>query len=148
LDFLKEASADNSARTCVFCGQELGAKAEFLVSLYFAFFKGGYEQLQKEIISATDYFKGLNIEAILEKISGDLKAKDLDVALNDSKILELVELKKEFEKELDKKRDLNYSGNFDSFDRLKSGIEQICKDLKELEQNKLNISSTKSIVEL
>ncbi len=122
LDFLKEAFADGSTRACVFCGQELGKKAESLVGLYSAFFKGGYEQLQNEIILVTDYFKGLNIEAILEKISADLKAKDLDVGLGDNKILEIVGLKKQFEKELDKKRDLNYSINFDTFDSLKSGI--------------------------
>lgn len=105
LDFLKETLADGSTRICVFCGQELGTKAESLISLYFAYFKGGYEQLQIEVNSAIDYFKGINFEATLEKIAADLRAKDLDVGLDDIKITELADLKKQFEKELEKKRD-------------------------------------------
>jgi len=145
LDFLKEAHADGSPRTCVFCGQDLGAKAESLVAIYSAFFKGGYEQLQNEVNKAIDYFKGINFEATLEKIATDLRAKDLDIGLSDEKIAELAELKKQFEKELDKKRDLNYAVNFDTFDRLKIGLEKIKADLEELEQKKLNIPSPKTV---
>ena len=148
LDFLKEKPEDGSSRACVFCGQELGKDAESLISVYSAFFKGGYEVLQKEVANAIDYFKGVNIEAILEKIATDLKAKDLDIGLSDIKITELSGQKKEFEKELDKKRDLNYSVNFDSFDRLKVSIEKIKNDLEELEKNKLNIVSPKTIQQL
>src|SRR3989344_5434836 len=135
LDFIKEKPANGTPRNCIFCGQELGAKAESLITLYSAYFKGGYEQLQIEVNNAIDYFKGINFEATLEKIAADLRAKDLDIGLNESKIAELAELKKQFEKELDKKRDLNYAINFDSFDRLKAGIEKIKTDLEELETN-------------
>lgn len=145
LDFLKEKPADGKSRICVFCGQELDENAESLVSLYSAYFKGGYEQLQNEVSKAVDYFKGINFEATLEKISADLRARDLDIGLSDNKISELAELKKQFEKELDKKRDLNYAINFDSFDRLKFDIEKIKSDLEELEQKKLNISSLKTV---
>ena len=145
LDFLKEAPVDGSKRTCVFCGQELEAKAESLISLYSAFFKGGYEQLQIEVNDAIDYFRSINFEATLEKIAADLRAKDLDIGLDEAKITELSELKKQFEKELDKKRDLNYAINFDTFDRLKAGIEKIKTDLEELEEKKLNIPSPKTI---
>lgn len=145
LDFLKEAPAGGSTRTCIFCGQELGAKAVSLISLYSAYFKGGYEQLQIEVNNAIDYFKGTNFEAILEKIAADLRAKNLDIGLDEGKIAELAELKKQFEKELDKKRDLNYTINFDTFDRLKVGIEKVKTNLEELEQKKLNIPSSKTV---
>ena len=145
LDFLKEKPSDGTPRTCVFCGQELGANAEFLVSLYSAYFKGGYEELQNEINKAIDYFKGINFEATLEKIAADLRAKDLDIGLSDSKISELADLKKQFEKELGKKRDLNYVINFDTFDRLRVGIEKTKSDLEEWEQKKLNIPSPKTV---
>ena len=148
LDFIKEKPANGTPRNCIFCGQELGAKAESLITLYSAYFKGGYEQLQIEVNNAIDYFKGINFEATLEKIAADLRAKDLDIGLNESKIAELAELKKQFEKELDKKRDLNYAINFDSFDRLKAGIEKIKTDLEELEQKKLNIPSPKTVFAL
>lgn len=148
LDFLKETPTDGSTRTCVFCGQELGTKAESLISLYFAYFKGGYKQLQIEVNSAIDYFKGINFEAMLEKIAADLRAKDLDIGLDDNKITELADLKKQFDKELEKKRDLNYVINFDSFDRLKVGIEKIKTGLEELEQKKLNIPSPKTVFTL
>lgn len=148
LDFLKAKPTDGNLRTCIFCGQELGTNAESLISLYSAYFKGGYEQLQIEMNNAIDYFKGINFEATLEKIAADLRAKDLDVGLGDTKITELVDLKKQFEKELEKKRDLNYAINFDSFDRLKNGIEKIKSDLEELEQKKLNIPSPKTVVAL
>lgn len=148
LDFLKEKPADGTPRTCIFCGQELGANAESLLSLYSAYFKGGYEQLQIEMNNAIDYFKGINFEATLEKIAADLRAKDLDIGLDDTKITELADLKKQFGKELERKRDLNYAINFDSFDRLKTGIEKIKSDLEELEQKKLNIPSPKTVLAL
>lgn len=148
LEFLKEKPTDGSLRTCVFCGQELGITAEQLIGVYSAFFKGGYEALQNEITNVTTYFKGVNVEAILEKISADLKTKDLDIGLDDTKIADLTKLKSDFEKELDKKRDLNYTINFDVFDRLKAGIEKIKSDLEELEQKKLNVVSPKTISQL
>ena len=74
-----------------------------------------------------------------------MRAKELDVGLSDEKIAELAELKKQFEKELDKKRDLNYAINFDTFDRLKTGLEKIKTDLEDLEQKKLNIPSPKTV---
>ena len=144
LELLKAKPSDGTPRTCVFCGQELGANAESLVSHYSAYFKGGYEELQNEMNKAIDYFKGINFEATLEKISADLRAKDLDIGLTDSKISELADLQKQFEKELDKKRDLNYVIDFDTFDRLKVGIEKIKSDLEKLEQNKLNMPSPKT----
>lgn len=148
LDFIKEKPADGTPRTCVFCGQELSANAESLISLYSAYFKGGYEQLQIEVNKAIDYFKGINFEATFEKVAADLRVKDLDIGLDESKIAELVDLKKQFEKELDKKRDLNYAINFDAFDRLKTGIEKVKADLEELEQKKLNIPSPKTVLAL
>ena len=148
LDFLKAKTSDGTPRTCVFCGQELGANAECLVSLYSAYFKGGYEQLQNEINKAIDYFNGINFEATLEKIAADLRAKNLDIGLSDSKISELADLKKKFEKELKKKRDLNYVIDFDTFDRLRLEIEKIKSDLEELEQTKLNIPLPKSVSDL
>ena len=144
LELLKAKPSDGTPRTCVFCGQELGANAESLVSHYSAYFKGGYEELQNEMNKAIDYFKGINFEATLEKISADLRAKELDIGLTDSKISELADLQKQFEKELDKKRDLNYVIDFDTFDRLKVGIEKIKSDLEKLEQNKLNMPSPKT----
>lgn len=148
LDFLKDKPADDAQRVCIFCGQELGANAESLVSLYSAYFKGGYGQLQNEMINATDYFKGINFEATLEKIAADLRSKDLDIGLSDTKITELADLKKQFEKELEKKRDLNYAINFESFDSLKIGIEKIKSNLEELEQKKLNVPSPKTVLAL
>ena len=144
LDLLKAKPSDGTPRTCVFCGQELGAHAESLVSHYSAYFKGGYEELQNEMNKAIEYFKGINFEATLEKISADLRAKELDIGLANSKISELADLQKQFEKELDKKRDLNYVIDFDTFDRLKVGIEKIKSDLEKLEQNKLNMPSPKT----
>ena len=129
-------------------GKKLGENAESLVSLYSEYFKGGYEDLQNEMNNAIDYFKGINIEATLEKIAADLRAKDLDIGLTDSIISELAGLKKQFEKELDKKRDLNYVVNFDTFEHLKAGIETIKSDLAELEQSKLNIPSPKTVLAL
>ena len=144
LDLLKAKPSDGTPRTCVFCGQELGANAESLVSHYSAYFKGGYEELQNEMNKAIEYFKGINFEATLEKISADLRAKELDIGLANSKISELADLQRQFEKELDKKRDLNYVIDFDTFDRLKVGIEKIKSDLEKLEQNKLNMPSPKT----
>ena len=148
LSFLKEKPVDGSPRVCVFCGQGLGADAERLVSIYSKFFKGGYEQLQNEINNAIDYFKSVNIEAILGKISTDLRVKDLDIGFDDAKTAELVDFKKKFEKELNKKRDLNYAVNFNSFDQLKTGVEKIKADLEDLEQKKLYIPSPKTLAQL
>lgn len=148
LDFLKEPLADGSSRICVFCGQELGTKAESLISHFSRFFKAGYEELQSEVNKAVDYFKGVNLEAMFEKIASDLRAKDLDIGLDENSIAELAELKVKFERELDKKRDLNYSIDFDAFDRLKVRVEKIKADLEELEQSKLNVPSLKTISEL
>ena len=148
LGFIKERPKDGSPRVCVFCSQELGADAEELVSIYSKFFKGGYEQLQNEINNAIDYFKSVNIEAILGKISTDLGVKDLDIGFDDAKTVELAGFKKKFEKELNKKRDLNYMVNFNSFDQLKVGVERIRADLKELEQKKLYIPSPKTLAQL
>lgn len=148
VSFMKERSADDSKRVCVFCGQKLEDKAESLLGLYLAFFKGGYVQLQKEIGGAIDYLKGVNVEAILGKIASDLKAKELDIGLSEIRISELANLKKEFEKELDKKRDLNYSINFETFDRLRAEVEQIKADLEELEKKKINIPSPNPLSDL
>jgi len=148
LDFLKDKPADGTPRICIFCGQELGANAESLISLYSAYFKGGYEQLQIEINNAIDYFKGTNFEATLGNVAADLRAKDLDIGLNDTKITEIIDLKKQFEKELEKKHDLNYTINFDSFDRLKTGIEEIKSNLENLERKKLNNPSPKTMLTL
>jgi wobble nucleotide-excising tRNase len=149
LEFLKEKPTDGNKRTCVFCGQELEVIAESLINHYSAFFKGGYEQLQIEISKAIDYFKGVNLEAILEKIAVGLKAKGLAISsLDESTIGLLTDLKKRFEKELDRKRDLNYSVDFNTFDSLKAGVEQIEKDLEELEQKKINIPSPKPLSDL
>ena len=148
LNFLKEKTAENPQRVCVFCGQELGEKSEALISLYSAFFRGGYEQLQKEINAEINNFKGINLEAVLEKIALDLRVKDLEIGLSEVVIRELVELKIQFEQELEKKRDLNHAINFDTFDRLCTGVEQIKKDLQELLQKKINVPSPKTIAEL
>lgn len=145
LDFLKDKPANGAPRTCVFCGQNLSASAESLIALYSAYFKKEYEQLQIEINKAIDYFKELNIEATIGRIASDLRAKDLDIGLDDTKIRELSDLKQQFEKELEKKRDLNYAINFESFDCLKNSIEKIKSDLKELEKKKLNIPSLKTV---
>ena len=148
LDLLKAKPSDGTPRTCVFCGQELGANAESLVSHYSAYFKGGYEELQNEMNKAVDYFREINFEATLARISADLRAKKLDIGLANSKISELADLQKQFETELDKKRDLNYVIDFDTFDRLKVGIEKIKSDLEKLEQNKLNMPSPKTVLAL
>ena len=148
VDLLKATTPDGLPRSCVFCGQQLDQNAEKLISIYSAFFKGGYEDLQKEIVKETDYFKEVNVEALLEKILADLKSKDLDVGLGDVKIAELAKWKKEFEKELDKKRDLNYAVNFDSFDCLQLGIEKIKNDLEDLEEKKLNVTPSKDVSQL
>ena len=148
LDFLKVKPSDGTPRTCVFCGQELGANAESLVSHYSAYFKGGYEELQNEMNKAVDDFKGINFEAKLVKISADMRAKELDIGLTNSKISELADLQKQFEKELDKKRDLNYVIDFDTFDRLRAGIAKIKSDLEKLEQNELNMPSPKTVLAL
>ena len=148
LDFLQEKPEDESSRSCVFCGQELSKSAEELISVYSSFFKGGYEDLQNEVIKVADYFRSINVEAVLEKITADLKAKDLDIGLTDTEIAEFSELKKEFEKELEKKRDLNYPISFNSFDLLKTGIEKIKSDLEELEQKKLNVVPPKTVAQL
>lgn len=146
LGFLKDKPVDGSQRSCTFCGQKMDKGAESLVELYSAYFKGGYKDLQDEIARETTYFKRLNIEAMLEKINIDLKAKNLSIGLDDAKISEISELKKEFEDELEKKRDLNYQIDFDSFDRLKEAVEQIATDLKLLQTTKLDISSPKTMV--
>ena len=149
LEFLKENPTDDNKRSCVFCGQELEVIAESLINHYSDFFKGGYEQLQIEISKAIDYFKGVNLEAILEKIAVGLKAKGIAISsLNESTIGSLIDLKKRFEKELGRKRDLNYSVDFNTFDSLKAGVEQIKKDLEELEQKKINIPSPKPLLDL
>ena len=145
LDLLKSKPSDGTPRTCIFCGQELGKNAEHLVSVYSAYFKGGYEELQNEINEAIGCFKEMNFEATLGKISADLRAKELDIGLTNTRVSELVEFQKQFEKELDKKRDLNYVIDFDTFDRLKSGVEKIEADLEKLEQEKLNVPSPKTV---
>lgn len=147
LCFLKNKT-ENTKRSCVFCGQELGEDAESLISVYSTFFKGGYQELQNEVNNVIDYFKNLNIEVTLEKISADLRAKGLDIGLNETNISSLGALKKEFEQELDKKRDLNYVVNFTSFESLKIGLEKIRTDLERLEQKKLNIKSVKTLLQL
>ena len=139
LSFLKVKPSDDSKRTCVFCGQTLDTKAESLIGIYAAFFKGGYEQLQTEIGRSIDYFKRLNIEAILIKIASDLKGKDIDISLTDEKIIDIKNLKANFQLELDKKRDLNYGITFTDFDKLKTELEAIKSVLDELEKQKLNL---------
>lgn len=145
LNFLKEKPVDMSARTCIFCGQELNIVAEKLISIYKAFFTGGYERLQFEINKVVDYFKSYNLEATLEKIAGDLKSRGLSIGLDSEKIIELAALKNNFEKELYKKRDLNYIINFESFDSLKESVELYKNKLIDLEQKKLGMVSQKGI---
>ena len=148
LSFLKTKPTDGSKRSCVFCGQELGVEAEKLIDIYSAFFKGGYEQLQSEINRAIDSFKQINIEAVVTKIASDLKTRNLDIGLTDEKILELTNLKINFESELDKKRDLNYSVVFTDFDSLKVEIDRLKTDLEKIEREKLNVVSPKSLPDL
>lgn len=148
LNFLKNKPIDGSKRHCVFCGQELGVIAESLVDLYSAFFKGGYEELQNEINRAVEYFKSFNLESLLTKIASDLKTKEIDIGIDNSKIAELSELKNQFEKELEKKRDLNYAINFNAFDYLQDNIGQIKQKLDDVEKTKINITSPKTFQEL
>jgi len=148
LDFLKDISPDVNSRSCVFCGQELGEKAENLISIYTKYFKDGYNDLQKEIIQTIEDFKNLNLAVLLTKLSADLKSKNLDIGLDESKIEVLQKYKKDFEKELYKKRDLNYPINFTTFDKLKDEIDNLKKALEELQKNKINITAKKSISEL
>lgn len=85
---------------------------------------------------------------MLGKIVSDSKARNLDVGLDEETIMELVGFKKTFEKELDKKRDLNYIIDFTSFDSLQSGIERIKIALMNIEKTKIDISPIKTIQEL
>lgn len=147
LDLLKEKQ-EESLRSCVFCGQELNTDAENLISIYSSFFKGGYAVLQKEVADDVTYFRNINVEALLEKIASDLKARNLDINLDEARIAELVALKRSFEAELDKKRDLNYPVDFTSFDALKAGLEDVKSALENLEKTKINIASPKNISQL
>lgn len=148
LSFLKTKPSDGSDRACVFCGQPLDSKAESLIGVYAGFFKGGYEQLQTEIGKSIDYFKRLNIEAILTKISSDLKGKDIEIGLTEEKISEINDLKANFQLELDKKRDLNYVITFTDFEKLKIELELTKSALDELEKRKLNVASPRSLADL
>ncbi|KKP68450.1 MAG: hypothetical protein UR68_C0016G0010 [Candidatus Roizmanbacteria bacterium GW2011_GWA2_35_19] len=148
LSFLKAKQIDGKNRSCVFCGQELGVNAEKLIDIYSDFFKGGYKELQGEISVAIDSFKRVNIEALVTKIASDLKTRDLDIGLTDEKVSEIKELKISFESELDKKRDLNYSVIFTDFDKLKIEIDRIKGELEEIERERLNIVSPKSLLDL
>lgn len=147
LSFLKIRSKDGSNRKCVFCGQELNQKAETLIGIYSKFFQGGYEQLQNEINRTIDYFKELNLEVILEKIKNDLSIKGVNIGLDQKQILNLVLLKNQINKELEKKRNLNYSMNFSQFDNFESEIEKLKKNLQII-QSKLIKPSLKSITDL
>ena len=84
LGLLKAKPGDGTPRACVFCGQELEENAEHLVSLYSAYFKGGYAQLQNTMNKAIDYFKRLNFEATLEKIAADLRVKGIGYWFDES----------------------------------------------------------------
>lgn len=148
LSFLKDKPTNGKMRACVFCGQELGNDAEKLIEIYSKFFKGGYEQLQNDVSQTIDIFKKVNIEALVTKIASDLSTRDLDIELTDQKILELKELKVNFEEELDKKRDLNYTIDFTNFDKLKTEIDQIKKKLEKIQKEKLDTVSSKSIPDL
>lgn len=148
LDLLKAKPIDGAKRVCVFCGQDLEKDSEDLIKLYSEFFRGGYEQLQNEIVRSIDYFKNINIEAILTKIIASLKSIDVDIEFDDVVIEKISELKKEFEEELSKKRDLNYVINFNSFDNLQTLITQIKKSLENIERTKINITPLKNLSEL
>jgi wobble nucleotide-excising tRNase len=148
LSFLKTKPADGTRRSCVFCGQELGNEAETLIGLYSAFFKGGYEELQDKINRAIDSFNQINVEAFVTKIASDLKSRDLDIGLTDEKISELTGLKNRFESELVKKRDLNYTVIFTDFDNLKIAIDQFKEKLEDIQQQRLNVASPKSLIDL
>ncbi len=147
LEFLKKKSSDEKIRSCVFCGQLLGEEAEALISMYAKFFKGGYAELQDEINKAIGYFKGLNIESLLIKISTELKNKDIDISLDEKKINELSTLKNAFEVELNKKRDLNYKINFDSFEHLKTALSEISQSLENIKE-KVETSPSQSLDQL
>ncbi len=148
LDFLKEKPIDGSKRTCVLCGQKLEDRAEFLISLYAKFFKGGYKNLQVEIEKSIASFRRINIGVALEKIRNELKDKGLDIGLDEQKIGELSNLKRKFEDELNNKKDLNYVVNFDTFDLLESEIKKIQTTLEDLERKRINIPSIKTILQL
>jgi wobble nucleotide-excising tRNase len=148
LNLLKEKPSGEASRSCVFCGQSMGQSAEKLISSYSAFFKGGYRELQRQIFEDVDYFKDLNLEVILQNIASYLENVGLDVSLSSEKIAELVGFKKEFEKELDKKRDLNYKIDFTAFDCLETEIKQVVSNLLKLEQEKVNVTSQKNIATL
>lgn len=143
LSFIKEKPESGVKRVCVFCGQDMGKEAENLIDLYGKFFKGGYEQLQEEISQSIEYFKRLNIETIISRIDSDLKTRDLDIGLSEDKIKEISEKKSGFEKELELKKDLNYSINFTFFDYLKNEISEIKDKLEDLEQKKIKSQSFK-----
>lgn len=145
--FLKAPPKDGLRRKCVFCGQELNQKAETLIGIYSKFFKGGYEQLQTEINQAIDYFKDLNLEVTLEKIKNDLEIKEIDIGLNQKQISNLALLKNQINKELEKKRNLNYSMNFNQFNKLESEIKKLKKNLEEI-KSKLLKPSLKSLTDL
>lgn len=148
LDFLHEKSADNTSRSCVFCGQVLGDEAEKLIDVYASYFKGGYADLQKEVSEATEYFTNMNLEAGLNQIATDLKSKDIEIGLTEEKVREHVQQKKNFEEELKKKRDLNYVINFSDFDTLKSSIDGYKEALEEIQRTKLNAPSPKTLAVL
>lgn len=143
VDYLKtKAGVEN--RSCVFCGQELGVDAEKLIATYSAYFKGGYATLQKEMQEAIEYFTTLNLEAGLSKISVDLTAKGIDIGLTEAKVTELAGLKKDLEKELVKKTDLNYKINFASFDALNTTITSFKEALEDIKVTRLDIPSVKT----
>jgi len=145
LDFLPQKTKEGGVRSCVFCSQELGEDAEKLLETYSSFFKGGYADLQKVVEEENEYFKELNIEAGLGAIASDLKSKDLDVGLSEEKVKLLVKYKKDFETELESKRDLNYEINFEAFDSLKKEIDEIKDKLENIQETKLNVKSLKTI---
>lgn len=147
LSFLKTLHKDGLPRNCVFCGQELKQKAETLINSYSKFFKGGYEELQNEMNEKIDYFKKLNLEAILEKIRHDLIVNDIDMGLDQNKVSSVALLKNQFERELDKKRDLNYFINFNSFNKLEAEIVKIKRCLETL-KTKLIKPSLKLLADL
>jgi wobble nucleotide-excising tRNase len=144
LFFLKERPDPDDKRVCVFCGQELGDKAEKLIEIYAKFFKGGYEQLQGEINLTAEYFKRLSIETMLTKMVSDLKLRDIDIELDDIKIKEIAESKNNFEKELELKKDLNYKIDFTNFDYLEKEIIIIKHKLEKFELEKISNRSSKN----
>ncbi len=136
LNLTKDEQAD-----CVFCGQELNADAQNLLSSYSQLFSQEYRTLQTEISNTVSKFEKWNPITYLESIQDKLASVKINLPSNELTKEEIKKLKEAVNTEFAAKlKDIGYEVNFEKFDLLIKVIKKAKEQTDELK--KKNVFTT------